>query len=100
MSRGYAGAVASLYGAAEHTLTVVAVEDLTPHYPRITFDAPSFFDGQPIRPAEWVRLWVPDPLRPGREPMRGYTLVAPDPATRRVGLEFVLHEPAGPASTW
>ncbi|WP_219508459.1 ABC transporter ATP-binding protein/permease [Nonomuraea ceibae] len=88
------------FGAVEHTLTVAAVDDVTPHYRRITFDAPTLFDGQPIEPASWVRLWVPDPRRPGREHQRGYTLLDPDPETRRVSIEFLIHEPAGPASAW
>ncbi|MFB4290343.1 ABC transporter ATP-binding protein/permease [Nonomuraea sp. ATR24] len=99
-SRGYAGAMMKTFGAVEHTLTVAAVDDVTPHYRRITFDAPTLFDGQPIEPASWVRLWVPDPRRPGREHQRGYTLLDPDPETRRVSIEFLIHEPAGPASAW
>ncbi|NRQ39485.1 ATP-binding cassette domain-containing protein [Nonomuraea sp. NN258] len=100
MARGYGGAVAKAFGAQDHTITVQAIEDLTPHYRRITFDAPTLFDGQPFEPAAWVRLWAPDPDRPGREHQRGYTLVDPDSDLRRITLEFVLHEPAGPASTW
>ncbi|GLZ77805.1 hypothetical protein Afil01_26120 [Actinorhabdospora filicis] len=56
MARGYAGAMARVYGAVEHTVTVAAVEDLTPHYRRITFDAPELFTGEPFEPAAWVRL--------------------------------------------
>ncbi|WP_431898468.1 ABC transporter ATP-binding protein/permease [Nonomuraea sp. bgisy101] len=100
MARGYGGAVAKAFGAQDHTLTVVAVQDITPHFRRITFDAPTLFDGGPIEPAAWVRLWAPDPDRPGREHQRGYTLVDPDPGLRRVSLEFLQHEPAGPACAW
>ncbi|GAA4084139.1 ABC transporter ATP-binding protein/permease [Nonomuraea soli] len=99
-ARGYAGAVMRTLGAREQTLTVVSFQDITPHYRRITFHAPSLFDGQPIHPAAWVRIWAPDPDRPGREHQRGYTLLDPDPVLRQVSMEFVLHEPAGPASTW
>ncbi|NUP76415.1 MAG: SIP domain-containing protein, partial [Nonomuraea sp.] len=100
MARGYGGAVAKAFGAQDHTITVVAVQDLAPHFRRVTFDAPTLFDGEPMEPAAWVRLWAPDPDRPGREHQRGYTLVAPDPELRRISLEFLLHEPAGPASAW
>ncbi|MFI6815737.1 ABC transporter ATP-binding protein/permease [Nonomuraea sp. NPDC050328] len=100
MARGYAGAMMKTFGAREHTLTVASIDDLTPHYRRLTFDAPTLFDGQPIPPAAWVRLWAPDPVRPGREHQRGYTLVDPDPENGRVCLDFVLHEPAGPACVW
>lgn len=98
--RGYTGAVANMYGAVEHALTVVSIEDVTAHYRRITFDAPTMFDGDPMKPAEWIRLWAPDAVRPGREHMRGYTVVDPDPEQSRFSVEFVLHEPAGPACTW
>lgn len=100
MARGYAGAMMKTLGAREHTLTVAAVEDLTPRYRRITFHAPTLFDGQPFPPAAWVRLWAPDPGKPGREHQRGYTLVDPDPDARQVSLEFLLHEPKGPACVW
>ncbi|MGP4095258.1 ABC transporter ATP-binding protein/permease [Nonomuraea sp. KM90] len=79
---------------------MAAVRDVTPHFRRITFDAPTLFDEHSIEPAAWVRLWAPDPDRPGREHQRGYTLVDPDPDLRQVTLEFLLHEPAGPASAW
>ncbi|MFI6297566.1 ABC transporter ATP-binding protein/permease [Nonomuraea sp. NPDC050790] len=100
MARGYGGVVMKAFGADEHTLTVVSYTDITPHFRRITFHAPTLFDGPPIEPASWVRLWAPDPERPGREHQRGYTLVAPDQDAREVSMEFVLHEPAGPACIW
>ncbi|MFI6322202.1 ABC transporter ATP-binding protein/permease [Nonomuraea sp. NPDC050556] len=100
MARGYAGAMMKTFGAREHTLTVSAIEDLTPRYRRITFHAPTLFDGQPFPPAAWVRLWAPDPVKPGREHQRGYTLVDPDADTSHVSLEFLLHEPKGPACEW
>ncbi|MFI6388906.1 ABC transporter ATP-binding protein/permease [Nonomuraea sp. NPDC050547] len=100
MARGYGGVVMKAFGADEHTLTVVSYTDITPHFRRITFHAPTLFDGPPIEPASWVRMWAPDPERRGREHQRGYTLVAPDADTCEVSLEFVLHEPAGPACVW
>ncbi|WP_157248609.1 ABC transporter ATP-binding protein/permease [Nonomuraea typhae] len=100
MARGYAGAVMKTFGAINHTITVVSFTDITPHYRRITFHAPTLFDTGPIEAAAWVRMWAPDPVRPGREHQRGYTLVAPDPENLLVSMEFVLHEPAGPASIW
>ncbi|WP_238016215.1 ATP-binding cassette domain-containing protein [Dactylosporangium sp. AC04546] len=98
MSRGYGGAVAKAFGARDHTLTVADIVDVTPRFRRIVFDAPTFFDGQPVEPAAWVRMWVPDGT--GREHQRGYTLVDPDPDAGRISLEFLMHEPAGPACAW
>ncbi|MEV6971435.1 SIP domain-containing protein, partial [Hamadaea sp. NPDC051192] len=100
MGRGYGGAVMKAFGAQEHTITVVSVEDITPRFRRIVVDAPTFFDGKQIEPACFVRLWAPDPEHPGREHQRGYTVVDPDPELRRFSLDFVLHEPSGPASSW
>ncbi|WP_144122424.1 ABC transporter ATP-binding protein/permease [Catellatospora sichuanensis] len=100
MSRGYGGAVMKVFGAKDHTITVTAVHDVTPHYRRITFDAPTFFDGKTIEPACFVRLWAPEPDGSGREHQRGYTLIDPEPDAGRFSLEFLLHEPAGPASAW
>ncbi len=100
MGRGYGGAVLKAFGAQEHTLTVVAVEDITDHFRRLTFDAPTFFDGKPLEPGCFVRLWAPDPDKPGREHQRGYTVVDPDPQRLRFSLDFLLHQPAGPACRW
>lgn len=100
MGRGYDGAVMKVFGAQEHTITVTGVEDLTGHFRRVTFDAPTFFDGKQLDPACFVRLWVSDPDKPGREHQRGYTIVDPDPENNRLSLDFLLHDPAGPASAW
>ncbi|MGH8881834.1 MAG: siderophore-interacting protein, partial [Stackebrandtia sp.] len=99
MGRGYNGAVLKLLGAGEHLLTVTAVEDVTAHYRRITFEAPSLFD-QPFEPGAFLRLWMPDPDKPGREHQRGYTIVDPDPDTGRIRLEFAMHDTGGPAMAW
>lgn len=99
MGRGYNGAVLRLLGAREHLLAVVAVTDVTAHYRRITFEAPSLFD-QPFEPGAFLRLWMPDPDKPGREHQRGYTIVDPDPATGRISLEFAMHDTHGPAMAW
>lgn len=100
MARGFQGAVLRGLGATDHTLTVVAVQDITAHFRRITFHAPSLFTGTPIEPASWLRLWIPDPDGSDREFQRGYTLVQPDEERQLVSIDVVLHEPAGPASVW
>ncbi|MDX8150921.1 ATP-binding cassette domain-containing protein [Patulibacter brassicae] len=93
----------SMSGAGEWELEVLSVTDVTPHFRRIAFHAPGFYDGAvPVEfsAASWIRLWVPDEADPGREHQRAYTVVESDPEAERLTLEFVLHEPAGPASTW
>ena len=100
MARGYQGAMMKALGAEDITLTVTGVEDLAPHYRRIRFVAPGVFDSFVPEPASWIRLWVPDPGEPERELQRGYTYVDADPEADTFALDFVLHEPAGPASAW
>lgn len=105
MARGWRGAFMSMFGDGEWRLEVVAVTDVTPRYRRLTFHAPGFFEGKgaalgELSAASWIRLWVPELERPERESQRAYTVLDPDVAAERLSLEFVLHEPGGPASTW
>lgn len=100
MSRGFTGAMMRAYGAGEWVLTVVSVVDLTEHYRRIVVHAPGLFDGTPYGAASYLRLWAPDPTDPRKEYQRGYTIAAFDEAREQLTMEFVLHEPAGPASAW
>ncbi len=100
MSRGFTGAMMRAYGAGEWVLTVVSVEDITEHYRRIVVHAPGLFDGTPYGAASYLRLWAPDPDDPSKEYQRGYTIAALDEAREQMTMEFVLHDPAGPASTW
>lgn len=103
MARGWSGALMSMSGAGEWELEVRSITDVTPHYRRIAFHAPGFYDGAieiEFSAASWIRLWVPDESDPGREHQRGYTVVESDPEQDELTLEFVLHQPAGPACTW
>jgi len=105
MARGWRGAFMSMFGDGEWRLEVVAVEALTPHYRRIRFHAPGFFDGDGTTPAtfsaaSWIRLWMPGLDDPSRESQRAYTVLDPDPAAERLTLDFVLHEPTGPGAAW
>lgn len=98
MSRGFQGAVLKALGAGDHVLSVLAVVDVTPHYRRIVFEAPTLFD-RPFETAGYLRLWVPDAEKPGRHHQRGYTIVAPDEAAGTIILEFAMHA-SGPAVAW
>lgn len=100
MGKGIEGAILRGLGAREHVLTVTSREDVTDHYVRIGFESDTLLNDAGEVPAAWVRAWFPDPGGRPREHQRGYTLVDPDPAAGTFAIEFVLHEPAGPASTW
>lgn len=87
-------------GARERTVTVERVERVLPWYLRITFSAPEFLRELELFPTIWIRIWVHDLDDPTALRQRGFTLVDPDPVAGTFALEFVLHEPTGPAATW
>jgi NADPH-dependent ferric siderophore reductase len=103
-----------------HTVHVAALDPLSPHFVRVTFEADSLadlgWDGPDQRiklvfPAEgqdavavpggsdWYAAWrgMPDDARP---PMRTYTTRYADPAGRRLIVDFVSHGDTGPATRW
>lgn len=94
-------------------LDVARVEQLTPHYRRITLTGPDLADGFPMRefaPTDHVKVFFPDPETgdlvlptitptglkyPAHSPapqFRDYTVRAWDPATCELTLDFVVHE--------
>lgn len=81
------------------TAEVVDVVDLTPWYRRIRLSSPALLADLSEVPTQWVRLWVPDPVR-GEPVQRGYTVVEPRPEDGTFALDFVLHDAPGPASDW
>ncbi len=100
MSRGFSGAMMKAFGAGEWVFTVTGVEDVTPHYRRITFHAPGFFDETGFGAASYVRFWMPDESDPDRQHQRAYTVVAAEETSETIVVEVVLHEPSGPAGAW
>lgn len=98
--RGFQGAVLKVLRAREYPLVVVERGALTPSCVRVVFSAPELLDAVPLFAASWLRLWVPDPERPDVEHQRGYTIAAHDGRAGTITIDFVLHEPSGPASTW
>jgi ATP-binding cassette subfamily B protein IrtA len=100
MARGFNNALLKAFGATEHVMTVLSVEDVTPGFRRIRFHAPTMIDGRETPTASFIRLWAPDPDGSDRVHQRGYTLIDPDPETGEVTFDFVLHQPAGPAASW
>ena len=100
MGRGLQGAVLKGLGAKDHVLTVKAKAAIGPHLVRITFAAPSLFSDRTYIPSAWFRGWFPDPKGSSTQFQRGYTIAAIDTPLQQIAVDFVLHEPSGPASTW
>src|SRR5699024_1790904 len=85
-------------GARDHQATVREVQTITSTCLRIRFHSETLFDDVHYGAASWVRGWFPDGA--GREFQRGYTFTEADPDSGEFALDFVLHEPSGPASRW
>ncbi|BDB43783.1 hypothetical protein IWGMT90018_42290 [Mycobacterium kiyosense] len=100
MARGFSGVVMRGYGARDHMATVLETQLIAPHMVRVRMESTTLFDEVEPEPAAWLRFWFPDPKGSKTEFQRGYTLSEADPATGRFAVDVVLHEPAGPASTW
>ncbi|MCW5878849.1 MAG: siderophore-interacting protein [Anaerolineales bacterium] len=100
MSRGFSGAVLRGFGARDYTLTVVSKTEITPHFWRIRFSAPSLFEAVSWEPAAWLRFWFPDPAGSRREFQRAYTIAYADPPSGEFDIDVLMHQPPGPATLW
>lgn len=100
MARGIQGVMMRGFGARDHEVTVLGTEWLAPHFLRIRMVSPTVFDDAVAEPTSWLRFWFPDPDGTDTEFQRAYTISEADTATGRFSIDVVLHEPAGPASTW
>ncbi|ALJ21641.1 ABC transporter ATP-binding protein/permease [Microbacterium sp. No. 7] len=98
--RGFQGAVMRGFGARDHEATVVGTELLAPKFLRVRFTSATLFDEIEAPPTAWLRFWFPDPEGRNAEHQRAYTFSEADPPNGRFAVDFVLHEPAGPASAW
>ncbi|MGV9671527.1 ABC transporter ATP-binding protein/permease [Gordonia sp. NPDC003504] len=98
MSRGFGGAVMRAFGARDHLVTVTGTEQRTSHCIRVRFTSDTLFDEALAGPTSWVRGWFPDGQ--GREHQRGYTFSEADADAGTFAIDFVLHEPSGPAAQW
>lgn len=98
--RGFQGAVLRTLGARDHVVTVIGTEQIAPHFRRLRFESDTVFDDLSPGPTAWLRFWFPDPDNADTEHQRAYTLVEYDEAAGTFAVDFVLHEPAGPASSW
>lgn len=100
MSKGIQGAVLRALGAKEHLATVTGSSWITPHVVRVDFHSADLLDPAGESPSSWVRGWFPDPDGKSTLHQRGYTFLDSDSATGTFSIAFLIHEPAGPASTW
>lgn len=98
--RGLNGAIMRGLGVRDHEATVRGREHVTETFVRVRLHSPTLFEEIATGPTAWIRLWFPDPEGSGAEHQRGYTLSEADPASGDFAIDVVLHEPAGPASTW
>lgn len=100
MARGIQGVILKVFGARDFTATVLESVLIAPHVIRIRMRASTPFSEVEAQPAAWLRFWFPDPHGSRSEFQRAYTLSEVDAATGLFAIDVVLHEPAGPASTW
>lgn len=89
---------------ALHSIRVLSVRRVTAHLVRIKFESDTLLQQVTVNPGVWMRVWFPGPATgvagASTEYQRGYTLLDAEPQEGTFFLEFVLHEPAGPASAW
>ncbi|MFD1815192.1 ABC transporter ATP-binding protein/permease [Rhodococcus gannanensis] len=97
-SRGFGGAVMRAYGIRNHAATVLRTAAVTEHCVRVHFHSETVFSDVVFGPTSWIRGWFPD--GEGKEHQRAYTFAEGDPEAGDFAIDFVLHEPAGPASRW
>ncbi|MFT3797518.1 ABC transporter ATP-binding protein/permease [Microbacterium sp.] len=98
--RGYNGVMMRAFGARDHEVTVTGTELLAPQFLRVRMTSPTLLHEATVAPTAYLRFWFPDPDGGDTEHQRGYTLAEADAATGEFAIDFVLHEPAGPASAW
>lgn len=98
--RGFQGAVMRGFGARDHVATVTGTELLAPGFLRVNLVSETIFDEVEAPPTAWLRFWFPDPEGEDIEHQRAYTFSTADEHTGAFSVDFVLHEPAGPASAW
>lgn len=100
MARGLQGVMLRSFGARDHTATVIETISIAPHFVRVRMVSPTLFQDAEAEPAAWLRFWFPDPNGSNTEFQRAYTISEADPAAGRFAVDVVLHDPAGPASSW
>ncbi|OBB80012.1 iron ABC transporter permease [Mycobacterium colombiense] len=100
MARGFQGVMLRSFGARDHTATVIETVRIAPHFVRVRMTSPTLFEDVDAEPAAWLRFWFPDPDGSKTEFQRAYTISEADVPAGRFAVDIVLHDPAGPASSW
>ncbi|ROO85823.1 ATP-binding cassette subfamily B protein IrtA [Actinocorallia herbida] len=100
MSRGFQGALMRGLGSQDHEVTVVESFLLAPKFLRVRMNAPGLLADLDPGPAAYLRFWFPDPEGSDTEFQRGFTLTEWDRDTGDFAVDFVLHDPPGPATVW
>ncbi len=98
--RGFQGAMMRTMQVRDHLAMVVSKELIAPHFLRVHLHSDTLFDDAELVPTAWLRGWFPDHTGKNLEHQRGYTISGGDAESGDFSLDFVLHEPAGPASAW
>ncbi len=98
--RGFTGAMTRAYGVRDHEATVTGTERLAPNFLRVRMHSPTLLKDAVVGPTAYLRFWFPDVDGADFEHQRAYTITEADEATGKFAVDFVLHEPSGPASTW
>lgn len=100
MGRGFQGAVLRALGAKEHLATVTGTALISSAVIRLDFVSETLLYPDGEQPSAWIRAWFPDVDGGSKQFQRGYTLADPDPAAGTFSIYFLVHQPAGPASSW
>ena len=100
MGRGIQGAALKALGAQDHVMTVVGRERRAEHFIRIHFRSETLLQDIIDTPGSFIRGWFPDPDGGNKQFQRGYTIINADPAAGTFDIDFVIHQPLGPASAW
>lgn len=98
--RGVNGAIMRAYGAKDHDATVTGTKLISPGFLRVYMHSDTLLADGVNATAAAMRFWFPDHEGKDFEHIRGYTLVDGNEDTGDFAIDFVLHEPAGPASYW
>jgi len=100
MARGLQGLILRTLGARDHVATVTVTVRIAPHFVRVRMQSPTLFDDAQVEPAAWLRFGFPDPDGSKTEFQRAYTISEADATAGRFAVDVVLHDAAGPASSW